>query len=471
MKTAIIILFIGLALAAAFLSFAFLQFDPNALRPEFEAHLARILQADVELGSVSLQWGILPEITLRDLRVVERETKELLLECGQARTRVQLFPLLKRELWAQSFDLDSPHFVFFRRPQKNWNWNTALFNSASAPPEKPEKRARDSWRFHLGSLHAKNARLNYEDQTATPPFQINLSRIEVKTSSLDPLSSFQLWFELPAGGLPFSGAIRVDGSSQQLRFEGKLGENAVTAELEVTDFLTAPRFEIKLRAQALELGDLGPLAAPLPFSGKLSGDWKATGEGLHPKEWGQTLILSGHLYLGAGEIRGMRMAPRVFEELAEIPVPGLSELPSLDYSFDFDAILKSAATPFESAAGKIQWAKGKLFLNDILLKHSDYQLQLNGSFQSRDRYVDLRGAMAFTSDVSTLILTEIPEMEALKNLADEILVPVEYRGTFPKADVFVDHDFIANRFIQMHGEVLASLGIQKLNEYLEAHRT
>lgn len=468
-----IILLVFLILLAAIFSFSLLQFDPNKLRPQLEERLSRILHADVHLASISIQWGVRPQLEVQGLRIAERNSKEMILLAAKVRGWVRLLPLLKKEIWMDAFELESPRLVFLRRKDKTWNWETSFLGAPSlASSEQPAKASPESWKIRLGTLKAANAVIDYQDLSLSPGFYIHLEDVDIHSVQTSPAAPFVSQFEMPfAGSQRVAGNLRVEGDSQSLFLQLSAG-SVFNTEIRIRELFGRARFAVKGFIQNVELKDLGGWwnAPEAPFSGQISGHWEGTGEGFHPLDWMRSMILKADLSLRDGLYKRLNVVERSFHYLSIIPVPGLSDLGELDFPLDFYQMLQGTVTPFSLCSAKIQWSDGKLFLDPFLMEQADYQIRLGGPVNLADGYADLRGAVALLPAISGILIEGVPVLEVLQNRESTVLIPIEYEGNWNEGEIAVDVGFIANRFVQMRGEELASLGIQKLNEFLEAYR-
>lgn len=453
MKIAGFIFIVFLMVAAAFLSFMTLQFDSNTLRIQLEQHLTERLHADVSLASISLRWGVTPALEMNGVQILERGTKDEILRAPYAKVRIHLLPLLRKHLVVKSFELETPHIKLFRREDKSWNWNLAPAVTTVKSPE-------TSWKVTVKTLKASHATLVYRDETAATHYGFHLEDLNLE------VHPSQFNFDLPLSpSLRAFAALKLDYGTGvfSLHFNAA---SVLNLDIKVEDVFNKPRFQMKGAARDLALQDILP---PSAYTGHFSADWEGTGEGLRPEEWTRSLALKGTFHVTQGQLPQKVILP-IFHELATIPVPDLAELPNLEYPFDFDSLMDGETTPFEEWSGKIQGSEGKLFFEDFFIHHSDYTLRISGFLSLRDRYLQLQGAMAFSPEISEVMLAGVQVMEVLTNPNQEILIPLEYRGSLPDPKIFVDTDFIANRFVETRGEELAALGHNTLNEFLEGHR-
>jgi hypothetical protein len=470
----LVALFVLLGIAVVFISFNILQFDPNHLRPQLEDHLSGVLQAQVKISSLSVQWGVVPRLEIHGIQITDNESGDIMLSAAKARGSMRLFPLFNRELWMGDLELESPRLNFHRRSDKTWNWNAAFLG---LPPPGPVKEKRKNsrhadWKIEFESLKASHAVIEYLDESLAPHFYQRFEDLQIESVQAGPSSPFVMRFEMPfAKSSRARGQLRVDAFTQHLYLK-LVSEPYFSAEIRVRELFETPRFTLKGMIADVAVQEIAFAGASKPpLTGQLSAQWEGTGEGFHPQDWMRTFILKSDFSLAQGRLTRLNVVRQAFRHLSIIPVPGLSDLTELDFPLDFYETVQGSATPFTSAAGKLQWSDGKIFIDELQIGHSEYQMQFGGSVNLTDGYAQMRGAIAFSQEVSDILVSGVPALDVLKNLQNEVLIPLEYRGNWLDGEVEVDVAFVANRFVQIRGEELASLGIQKLNEFMEAHRS
>jgi len=179
-------------LVAGLLGIARARLSPEKVR----SHVVRVLQehldADVELGAVSV--GVLREIVLRDLRVFERSgpnrgpRPDPIFRVRVIRCRLRVLPMLAGALVPGALEMEAPELQLVRAKDGQWNWRRIL--------------ARDLPR-RLPALAAVGGQLHFRDESPNA----GLPRCDLKDVGLTLASAgreretrFAVHFEDPVLG-------------------------------------------------------------------------------------------------------------------------------------------------------------------------------------------------------------------------------------------------------------------------------
>lgn len=452
---ALILLFIIVITAA----FGILQFDSNRMIPHLEKSLGAFWGGRAKIGALSVKWDMTPSLTVRKLKVFAGDSAEPILETDRASASLELWPLFKRHLVIREFVLDKPSLLIKRT--KDAGWNLPFINPSAANKEIKILKSR----VDIQSIRLENARIFYTDASSEPALSFSLPKLTARVFKNEAsIYTFQITLNEP----PFNaapGTLKLDSKKQF--FSGHLEDPALDLIAEIAELASPnPSFQLK--------GKMTKLPATLPYPFKIDALWTVTdfesaGEGLHPGIFMRSLLLKGAFKAEQGKLQGINIIRQLLENLS--PIPGFSDITREDFSGLLGEIYNSSATSFESLAGTVQISDGKLELEDLVLEHPLYRMQIHGSVNFLENRSDFKGAAVFLDRFSKALLERAEFLDVLEDPEGRIVVPFTYGGRLNQDnEVSPDLHYIANRLVQFRGEQLASRGIQRINDFLEAHQ-
>ncbi len=214
--------------------------SPDSVRKIVLPRVEKALMRHVEIGDVSI--GIIKGISLRQLKVYERDGKEIFISLSAANLRCRLLPLLSRRVVVDEIVLDSPRISIVRNADGTFNFSDLL------KKEKPKETGgeKTTLSFAVARFSITDGRVIYNDLkgVAGSPFTYEINAIDVKTKDFTVERAFPVTLSAKAPGASLS----YDGSAQ-LAKEGP----ALNGEFTIGD------------------GDMARLVSGLPagISGKL----------------------------------------------------------------------------------------------------------------------------------------------------------------------------------------------------------
>lgn len=454
MKRLLFALPVLLIAAAAFLVYSLSHLRPDLYRLQVQEYLKENFQQDVDLGALSVKWkGIHPTFMADGFAVKNAATHQVLFQAKKARASVRLSGMLLGQFVIERLILEDTHFSFLRQENGDWNWDFT-----GRKKSKFSVLSLAGWKIRIESFEAPDASVYYADQSLLPYFHQEWKGLKI------------LLYQLSEGACKVRITPLHDGlikklelsliSPQQLFLRGDFGSYGI-GEGDVQNPFQDAQFRLKLALQGVAL-------KAISLEGRGSFDIEAFGEGVHPESMKRTLILKGETQIKEGRLFSRNLPSELLKTIS--PMPGFSNLTRQPFKGNFAGFSQSGGTPFQNLKADFRLSNGKLFTENLELDSPYYRVRGDGIFYLIENRLELKGDCFFAGEFAAHLISRVHDMEVLANEQKELQVPFSYKG--PAADLKPSADllYIANRLIQFRGEQLASRGVQKINEFLEANR-
>ena len=278
--------------------------SPDAVRKIVLPRVEKALLRHVEIGDVGI--GIIKGISLRDLKVYERDGKEVFVSLSAADLRFQLLPLLSKKVVVDKVVLDSPRISIVRNADGTFNFSDLL--KKEEPKETGEEKTALS--FAVARFSIDDGRVVYNDRKglAGSPFTYEIGSIDVKSKDFTRERPFPVTFSatVPGASLRYAGSAQLAKDGPALSGELTIGDSDMTklvaglpAGISGRMVKLSPRGEF-----AVKISLEGGIKAP--FAMLRSGEIQLKGVGFSPGETPTTL--SGDLLLADGAISSRDLA-------------------------------------------------------------------------------------------------------------------------------------------------------------------
>lgn len=454
MKRLLFALPVLLLAAAVFFVYSISHLRPDLYRVQVQQYLKENFQQDVELGTLSIQWkGIHPTFMADGFTVKNSATHQVLFQAKKARAAVRLSGILLGQFVIDRLILEETHFSFLRQENGDWNWDFS-----GRKKSKFSVLSLAGWKIRIESFEAPDASLYYADQSQLPYFHQEWKGLKILLYQLSEGACKVRITPLHQGLVKKLELSLI--SPQQLFLRGDFGPYG-TGEGDVQNPFQDAHFRLKLTLQGVDL-------KVSPVEGKATLDIEAFGEGFHPDSLKRTLIVKGETVIKEGRLFSRHLAGELLKTIS--PMPGFSGLTRQAFKGDFAAFSQSGGTPFQNLKADFRLSNGSLFTENLEIDSLYYRVKADGILHLIENRLELKGDCFFTGAFAEHLISRARDMEVLANVQKELQVPFFYKGPAselkPSADLF----YIANRLIQFRGEQLASRGVQKINEFLEANR-
>ena len=278
--------------------------SPDAVRKIVLPRVEKTLMRHVEIGDVNI--GIIKGISLRDLKVYEKDGKELFVSLSAANLRYQLLPLLSRKVVVDEIVLDSPSINIVRNVDGTFNFSDLL--EKKKPKEGGEEKTALS--FSVARFRVTDGRVVYNDRkgVAGSPFTYGISSINFETKDFTQEHPFPVTFSatVPGASLKYAGNAELAKDGPVLHGEFTIGDSDLTklvsglpAGISAKIEKLSPRGSFTFKLQ-LEGG------IKTPFTMVKSGEIQLKGIGFSPGKTPTTL--SGALLLADSSIASRGLA-------------------------------------------------------------------------------------------------------------------------------------------------------------------
>lgn len=446
MRIWLLVLFLILVTAVFFI----LQFDATAWKHSLETSLEAIVPVDVTLGNVAFQWRLPPAVTLSSLSLKTHQGI-LWLNVKNLKAKISLLELFKLRLTVSRFQAGEGDLYAQRFADGSWN---LPFLNFSALPEALD--------FSVSRM-----RVHYKDRTQAPVVQYDFGMNDF-SGVLDPAQGrAEAHFRLPEfkNLSPVSLSLKHSGARDPLDLK-LFAPKQLDLQILIQSLAGEATFEIR--------GEMARLLLPArlagPFSGLFSLEFEAEGKGIQPYPFlANPPVFQAKVWFTQGRFEPENMIRRLLEKLA--PIPGFIHLTNTSFEGVIGEIYQDAGTRYESLQIKLRHSAGVLEIEDFILRHPLYKIQLHGTWSPSENRMNLTGAVVFYEAFSQALIDRVRTIDVLRDPEGSIVVPLSVGGKFPEPfAVLPDLDYVANRMIHFRGEELASRGIQRINEFLEAHQ-
>ncbi|HEY7744726.1 MAG TPA: AsmA family protein, partial [Desulfuromonadales bacterium] len=165
-----------LLLALAGMAIFIATFDLNRYREQLQARLSAALSQPVHLGEARLSWRRGPAFSFADLRIGSGEGEAGVLRADHLFLKLELLPLLKREVTFSEILLEAPHLSLTLNPP-------TVADTEPPPPLLPDQGIR--WDTLIRSLRITEGTLHLLDRRdPNRPLAITLERLEAHGANI-----------------------------------------------------------------------------------------------------------------------------------------------------------------------------------------------------------------------------------------------------------------------------------------------
>ncbi len=288
---AVVLSIAGIALAATWL------IDPNDYRDEIasqvEASTGRQFDIDGDLSLSVFPW-IAVEVNQSRLADDPAFSEQAMAEIEQLSIRLQLLPLLKREIQVGRILIDGLALQLAVNEEGVSNWDSLLAESTSEEAElaAPEEETTDDSKLPVTSIRIEgltisDARVSYRDQQSGAQYQLEPFNLETDEVSLDRPFAFTGSARVKASepdlavDLDWQGEIELDLDQSQYQLSGfVLNANVETEALEkALPLQLLAELAIDLEQESLTLSSLTLSSDDLSLQGSASlANWSDKGD-------------------------------------------------------------------------------------------------------------------------------------------------------------------------------------------------
>lgn len=365
-------------------------------------------------------------VTLKD-----RETGELMLEAEQVAVKTGLFARLNFKGLRRKIHFEKPVLYFRKEKSGHWNWIT----SSKAQP------AGISVKSKPASLSFSEGKLRYQDNSFEPAFET-----EVIFSSAE---FFYKPGETLNGAVRFTGTRKIPGTylfgftynpeKDSFVFQLNSVDTKVEVHGTVEDFSTSfyTKFSSKIHLKEMKLvspKDIG-------FAGLLTLQAEGMSQGSHPQSFLKYLSLSGAFDIRHGTMLRNNILGQILRSLkpvASLALPAGQGLPP-----DYKGLIRGADTAYEVLQTRIQVTDGLLYLDEVRIKHPEYYVEGEGSYDIPNGKMDFRARFAALEDLSAWFISKNKAFKAFENESGRLVLPFLYRGLTPDIELEMDWDQIS----------------------------
>ena len=283
----------------------------------------------------------------------------------------------------------------------------------------------------------------------------------VKLQSLDsPFENIQL-------------SARVLGGNIEVEnFSAKFAKGVVKGSGAVQKFQTQAISDIKYSASELSIEDLAAAGGQAPhLGGRLSLDLTGSARGLTWPQISQTLSGQGHLVLKDGVLLNYNLLREVVQKISIIPgAEGVlqQQLPNL-YKAKLgepSTLLAPIDLPFVIQNGRIMF--------DRLVLATDFILLEGSGEVGLDKTIQARSTLHIHRDLSSVMVSLLPQIQILTNGQGEIEIPVQIQGQFSRVMILPDKDYLTQKLLSAQAQQFVtglvkdpSKGIQQVRNLLD----
>jgi AsmA protein len=197
--------------------------SPDMVRKTVLPRVGKALQRHIEIGDVRI--GIFKGISLRDLKVFERDGKAVFVSLSGAHLRYQLLPLLSRRVVVDEIVLDSPHISVVRSPDGTFNFSDLL---KKGKPKDAAQKDKSPLSFAVARFSVTDGRVAYNDRKGLSgtPFTYEISAIDVKAKDFTIERAFPITLSaaIPGASLKFDGSVELAKNGPAVNGEFSIGD-------------------------------------------------------------------------------------------------------------------------------------------------------------------------------------------------------------------------------------------------------
>ncbi len=223
----------------------------------------------------------------------------------------------------------------------------------------------------------------------------------------------------------------------------------VKSQAIVRDFLTDPKFDLEKKITDVSIGDLiDQSAQPAKFSGKLSGQFKGTGQGKTPDALQTSLVGNGAWSVAEGKLMNLNVLKTVLSKISMIP--GLVEKVEQNLPEKYKEVLNRQDTLLSKIEVESSVQSGRINLSKAQIMGEGFALAAEGSV-GFDQTVALNAAMFIPEDLAAAMIAAVPELDYVKEESGRIRIPVEISGKANALVIAPDLDYLGKRLIVNKG--------------------
>jgi uncharacterized protein involved in outer membrane biogenesis len=228
-------------------------------------------------------------------------------------------------------------------------------------------------------------------------------------------------------------------------FSALLGEGSIKGTGSIDDYLATQGFKAAFEANNIQLADL-IAQGMLPFTaqGTASGKLQLTGKGFTPQALSSFLSGTGNIALKKIVLKDVNVFQRVMSKLSMIP--GLAEKFESAVPQRYKGTLTQKDTALSDIDLPITIENGHLIIKDTVLSADSFSLKSSAAVAFDGSYT-MEGTFLIPADLSTAMVTKIPELQYLLDENKQVFIPLKVSGKAAGAALSIDAGYIAQKLI------------------------
>ncbi len=180
---------------------------PEMIRKSVLPRVEKVVHRRIEMADAGI--GLFSGITLRNLKVYEKDGSGPFVSLGEARLHYQLLPLLSRRVVVDEIVLDTPGVHVVRNPDGSFNFSDLLRRAKLE--ETPTGEDKTPLTLAVARIAVKDGEISYEDRKAGTgrPFVYKAQDIDIDITDFTPDRPFTADLSVTVSGahLAFSGSV------------------------------------------------------------------------------------------------------------------------------------------------------------------------------------------------------------------------------------------------------------------------
>lgn len=437
------VLFLGLPIIFVF------RFDPEPFRPQIAQILGQALKTSVRIKKISIEKKFPPAVNFEGIQFFETETGFPWLQAERAQGEFDFKELATRQrIGFKNILFEKPGFQLKRRKDGSWNFPEPVL----------------PLRFVKGTL-------SYQDDSESPVFAFQLHSLD---GSIER-SPAGVKIHLKGGFSETSGPqmlleAEYDPRGQLTQFELKEPSGVWSLQGEI--YLSkGVRFKGVFEIHSFEMGRwiLPRFRSHEYITGVMTARLEGFGEGTHPRQIKQTLVLDGPIDVRDGSFHRLNFIKEVLAGLS--PMPEFANLLSSKLQNSEAGELLREDMPFDMLRAELHMAQGSLTFQEALVSHGAYLMEGEGGWAVLENNVDFRAKLVLMEAFSRSLAEQAREFIPLRNSQGRIVIPFKYRGLLPGASVYPDLNYIATQYFQKGTPDLGETNQQGLSKFWESKKS
>lgn len=485
-KKFFILLTFVVGFGAVAVTFFIVVFDVNRYRPELVRRLESVVGNPVHMGPLSLAWRDGLAFEIKDLAIYNapQAVGSHALVARRVILHIRLLPLLDKKLELASVEFVGPKLRLIR--EANGALRIPGISSITSPrntlPKSlrtyPISRRSPEEGYGIGSMLAlesfrvEDAELVYFDKSADPPLRVVVGRLDA-----------ELRGSAVSNKVEFQGRMAVFSSQQNLSIRGRFQASGLDGHyllkgveiqwdlglVQLKELLLSVPFlqnlELKegirgrLRARlnrfsmakgmkpeidiSLELRDGAVGSAFLRIEGNVD---------IVFKEGAGRLIIQDPVVVNANILR------LILKKLSA--VPGVAETLDAYLPAPYRRRLAMSDTPLYPIEWSFSVKDGFLFFQDQRIAADGFEVFMSGQL-SFDGNLNSRAAWALDPQLSSILISAVPNMSLLVDSYGRLVIPAKITGDIRNWKAEPDMDYILSRVLSAKGEELITGVLQK----------